>query len=443
PPPATPETLSFGSYEARLISAGTAEHLVIALTGLGDAAQPYRGFDWDRALGRLPQVDRLLLRDNSRSWYENPEGRAALIAHLQALVARQGYRRVTFLGVSMGAYGALRLGEALPEARVLAISPPVSLDTGRFGRGIIRYKKWLDAHKHFAGTEVRRTGQAGRHLLLFGDDQMLDLANVALFLEDGWPNLFVVPGADHNVGLTLMQLGRLDRVLALLADGAPLAAIAAAAGAYAVHPHCPALLLLQARRLFWQGALAEADLCLKEARAGTAGAPLSLLRLEWLRAGLMDTIHPALRQARARPLPEVALPLPSGQGEIAFEGPQSLVAAGVPVLGPLVLVRLRAAGPPGTQTVRLSFRAEAPRRFNEGGALKLEAFLTESGEHRRLAVAHPPQDRLVVPLTLQDGAAEFVLRRRCFTSDFDAQRGEGQAPWSMKLRDLRLEPAAG
>ncbi|EFH11359.1 hypothetical protein, partial [Teichococcus cervicalis] len=253
-PPAG-EALSFGSYDALLRRQKGATRLMIALTGVGDPSKPFSGFDFSDALARLPGTDSLLLRDRARSWWQAVEGREALLAHCRAVLRQGGYRGVATLGISMGAFGALWLGEALPEARVLALAPPYSVDTQRHGRFIVRYKRWLDAQPEGAGagTDQRPGGDPARYLLLFGDEEPIDLANAELFRQAGWPGLFLLPGGAHNLGHLLKRSNALGRMLALLAGDAPMAAVAGAAGALALHPHGHGPAMLRARRLLYEG----------------------------------------------------------------------------------------------------------------------------------------------------------------------------------------------
>ncbi len=433
------ETVRFGSYEAIFLAGDGARDLVIALTGVGDVSKPFDSYDFTRTLRLRPQLDKILMRDHARSWYRAPEGRAGIIAWCRQRAALGRYRSVTLIGISMGAYAALTLGAAMPEARVVALSPPFSLDTQAFGRGVVRYKAWLDQQPPLAGTDAVLTGDPSRYLLLFGDDEMIDLYNLRLFQQRGWPNLFLCPGAEHNLGSFLARHQRMGRVMDLAGAGAPMAELAAAAGAQAVFPHCHGLQMLAAREALWRGDAAAADAALVEARAAVGTASPALDRLDWLRAGLMADAGRALRRVRALPpAGSVSLPLEDG-ASLQMQAPEARVIKGVPVLGPLVLARLTH---PGAARVTLALRADSPVRRNAGARLALEAFAIEGDACRPLASSAPPSSSIAIPLALRDGAADFLLRRRCFGSGFDAERGEVQVAWAMKLRDLRLVPTA-
>lgn len=423
----------FGDYEGLFLPAKQATHLVIALTGVGNTREPLKGYDFHRSLTGQPGVDRVFLRDHQRSWYRREEGREALVEHLRALIAAGAYESVTLLGLSMGAYGALSLGEALPEARIVALSPPISLDTPRHGRFIIRHKRWLDANAHFAGTDLRMTGDPARYLIMLSDDEVIDIANLALFLEAGWPGLFVLPGAGHNIAGWLLKQGRLERFMRRLARAAPLSTLAAAAGCYAAYPECHAVQMLRARQHLYLGELAAADECLADALAAIGTTTMPLVRLLLIRQGLGEDVAEALAQGEALPWPVVKAPLEGG--ELLLESAEARMSAVGPQLGPLVRGRLRL---PGVEKAVLHFEPEAPAAFNKGGEARLVAYLPEGIGYRVAAEAPGPRAAIALPLDLHDGEAAFVLHRRCFGSGFDERRNDSHVPWSMRLKGLSV-----
>ncbi|WBV45094.1 hypothetical protein [Pseudoroseomonas cervicalis] len=436
------ERHGFGSYETLLLRQPGAAHLVIALSGVGDVSRPLSGFDFHNSLPLIAGVDTLLLRDQARSWWQAPEGRAALEAYCRTVAQARAYRSVTLLGVSMGAFGALQIGAVLPQARVVALGPPWSADIRRHGRFVVRYKDWLDAAGDGAGagSDARLVGDPARYLLLFGDEEPIDLANADLFRRADWPGLFMLPGGQHNLGAELKRRGALDRVLRLLALGAPLPAIAGAAGALPVHAHAHGVAMLRARDSLYRGALAAADAWLDDARAAVGEASGPLNRLLWLRRGLDQDLGRLSLLPRAG-LARHRLVLPDGarlELESSFaSGPEK----GLPVLlGPLVLARLRW---PGVARAELRLQAAAPPRPNAGASLALAGFVPQGAGWQVQEVAQEPADMLRLALALEQGETRFLLRRRCFSSGFDALRTEDQQSWAMRLQQLALEAAPG
>jgi len=423
----------FGEYEGLFERAPEgAEHLVIALTGVGNTSEPLKSYEFTRSLMPRQDIDRVFLRDHHRSWYRCEEGRMALIGHLRRLIRRGKYRLVTLLGVSMGAYGALSLGEALREARVVAMSPPFSLDTVRYGRGIIRHKKWLDANAHHAGTDLRQLGEPGRFLILFGDEEVLDLANLERFVERQWPGVHVCPGASHNLAGTLAYHKRLGLFIDRLARGEPVSALAAAAGGYPAFSHCHAMQLLRARRHLYAGEMEAAEDCLRDAALAVGAERKAVAHLALVRQGLMEPLQ-------AGPGPgwlSMTVPLPEG-GELVLESAQARPSSGVPMVGPVTRGLLRLPG--GAGKAVLAFVPEGPAPCNAGGDVTLEAFLPQGKGYRLVASAESPREAFSLPLVLDDkGEARFVLRRRCFGSGYDAKGNDSQHIWSLKLQKLAV-----
>lgn len=431
--PATARQFRFGDYEGLFEPVEHATHLVIALTGVGDTREPLKSYDFLRSLTAQKHVDRLFLRDHQRSWYRCAEGREALIAHLHGLMAQGGYRQVTLLGLSMGAYGALSLGEVLTEARVVALSPPISLDTPRYGRFIIRHKRWLDANAHFAGTDLRITGDRGRYLIILSDDEIIDIANLSLFLEADWPGLFVLPGASHNIAGALLKQGRLEPFMRRLAGGAPLTALAAAAGAYPAYADCHAIQMLRARQFLYRGEVKAADECLADAVAAIGTGTMPLVRLLLMRQGLQGEVAAALAQGEGLPWPSVKAPFQGGVLEL--ESAEARMSGQGPQLGPLVRGCLRLDG---VEKASLAFEPEAPPALNQGGEVALAAYVPDGAGYRLVAESADPKAVMSVPLMLRNGVADFVLHRRCFGSGYDARRNDSYVPWSMKLKGLAV-----
>lgn len=435
-----PRLLSFGDYEGEYFASASATHLVVALTGVGDVRERLKSYDFYRTLTNRPQADSLLLRDQSRSWFHNPAGRDALIEACRGIVNGGGYATVTFLGISMGAYGALSLGRLFPGARILAMSPPFSLDTARHGRNVVRHKRWLDANALHAPTDLDTPGE-NEHLILFGDAEPIDILNLQRFQAVGFPGLFVCPGGEHNIGATLQRQRRMSLFMDRLAAAAPLEELAAVAGAYPAYGACHAVQMLRARAHLYRGEMVEADHCLNLARwaVGEASPHLSLLSL--LRLGLGapqgSAVEVVARQARHLPGRSVAVPVEEGW-ELSFRSSEARQIGGTTVLGPLVLGSLRRTVPGPDGACTLSFRAEAPQLHNATGWRALEVFGGEAAGYPCLLTAGPAEERVEIPLELRDGAAEFVLRRGCFASGFDEKGSDDQFAWSTKLREPRI-----
>lgn len=118
----TPEPLArSGSWQV-LHLAGSAEDLVLSFASIGHdpTRPPSPEFVRAASAGRRPA---LFVIDAARSWATAPGFAEALTQALDALGGRARFRRILALGVSMGAFAALRAGEALALDAVLAIGP--------------------------------------------------------------------------------------------------------------------------------------------------------------------------------------------------------------------------------------------------------------------------------------------------------------------------------
>ncbi|WP_159995646.1 alpha/beta hydrolase-fold protein [Roseomonas sp. 18066] len=442
-----PGLQSFGGYELDFVPAeGEAEgQLVIAATGLHAAGAPITVFDYRNSLMARPGLDRVFLRDQKQSWYNAEEGWDALVAALRGLVAAGGYRQVTILGVSMGGYGALLLAATLPEARVLALSPSFTTDSAPFGRGIIRYPQWFDDGHPAPRPRAELTGDPARLLCLFGDRDVWDVVNARAFFDAGWPQVFFCADGSHELGVYLKQAGRFARVMDRLLQGAPMTAVAAAAGAYLAFSHCQAFALLAARRALYAGELEAADRFLHYARqAPTTPAPRSLALLGQLRDGLAPPTRDAAQAFLADP--GAAVPLPAGDGwEATLSSPEARAIGASVQAGPLALLRIRPAAPLAGEAaeigkLRLRLRFAVPPAASAGSGA-ISAYAAEPGARPRLlARAEDPAQPLGVDVPFRDGEALLLLQRPCFYSMFDAGAGALRTPWSMRLFKLTLKP---
>lgn len=432
---------TFGAYEAEFHTDPDATHLVIALSGALPAAA--EASEWRSLLPRAGG-DVVWVRDRQRSWYNAAEGWEALVAALRNVAAARPYARIALIGAGMGGYGALLLAEALPEALVVALSPSIGVDTARFGRGVARPLDWVDAAPALPRPVARMQGDPQRYLLLFGDQDVLDIQNARHFHEAGWGSLFVCADAPHGLVEHLRRPGRLERLLDRLVRGEPATAQAAATGAYLAFSHAPAFLLLEARRLLYAGEVAQADLLLGDLARSALAPHQALGTLRQLRDSLERVDAARLERFLAGPLQSVRQKLAEGW-EAQYSSSEAVLLGGAASLGPLVLMRLQQPGRQGEEPLALEFRADPPPANNQGGARKLAAYTLSPEGPQRLALEERPGGVLALSVTAQDGLAELLLQRRCFFSTFDAERGGRRQMWAMRISppQLRREPPPG
>ncbi|WBV44416.1 alpha/beta fold hydrolase [Pseudoroseomonas cervicalis] len=421
---------AFGAYEAEFQAGPDSAHLIIAVSGVRQGGGP-EAFDLRGVLPR-PGGDVVFLRDRLRSWYNAAEGWDALLDALRGFAAARPYQRVALVGAGMGGYGALLLAEALPQALVVALSPSIGVDTARYGRGVARPLDWIDAAPALPRPEARLQGDPQRYLLLFGDQDVLDIQNARQFHDQGWRNLYVCADAPHGLAEHLRRPGRLERLLDRLARGEPASAQAAATGAYLAFSHCPAFLLLEARRLLYAGEMMKADLLLGDIGRSAAAPAQALGTLRQLRNALERVDAARLERFLAGPLQQVRQKLTEGW-EAQYSSTEAVLLGGAASLGPLALLRLWRPGRQGEDSLTLRFRADPPPASNQGGARKLAAYTLSPEGPQRLPLEERPGGELSAQVTAQDGVAELLLQRRCFHSTFDAERGGRRQMWAMRV----------
>ena len=128
------------------------------LSSIGEYDPPQPWLRW-----RVEQagVSLLGLMASRKDWYRNPDT-PALIAALRAAGLFDRFRRVVFVGASMGGFSALAYAPMVPGAAVLAFSPQSTLsrDLAPFERRY-RYAQrkwdWSDP-AHLDGAEAARSG---------------------------------------------------------------------------------------------------------------------------------------------------------------------------------------------------------------------------------------------------------------------------------------------
>lgn len=432
------EEVRFGGYEARFSRCAAPRGLVIALTGVGNTSAPLASYEFAGSLARRP-VDTLLIRDQLRSWYNAPEGWAALLGWLTGRLAGRDYGHVTILGVSMGAYGALLLGEALPRARVVAMSPPISVDLEGEGQVAIRHRRWIHDHG-MRGLDrlAPRRPEPGRHLILFGDAAMLDLRNAWRFVEEGWPGVALVRDGLHNLPQTLKTERRFEGFIDALATGAPLPALLAEAGAAPAHRDSPAFRLLHARAALFAGDRAGAAAELATAARGLDGGSLQLGQLRLLRAGVEGALDEAMALLRDGAGQRLSLSLDEGIEASLASSEVKRTSAGIR-LGPVSRLSLRAGAGGGPR--RLVLHGLPPPAFNAGGSTALTLYHWSAAGPGARWTANERHWLEVPELPLGEGAAEFLLHRPCFGSSFDRREGAEQFAFLVFLHTLTCTAA--
>jgi hypothetical protein len=149
------------------------ESLIVALTSYNADSSKETILDFPSLLGNS-DFSAILLKDLSNSWYtKGLEGvgnsHEDVIAYLTSIRAR--YKRVLFIGDSMGAFGAILLGSRLNADKIIAISPQttVSPQTCRL-MGDGRFLRYFDRL-----TDIPAAIQDAREILRVWPPKSLDI----------------------------------------------------------------------------------------------------------------------------------------------------------------------------------------------------------------------------------------------------------------------------
>jgi len=108
-------------YHIQAIS-GESDDLVIAFASIGHDPTRAPSPEFVRAATARDR-SALFVMDEARSWATAAGFDAVLRDALQTLQSRRKFSRILAIGVSMGAFAALRAAQTLPTSAVLAISP--------------------------------------------------------------------------------------------------------------------------------------------------------------------------------------------------------------------------------------------------------------------------------------------------------------------------------
>lgn len=138
----------------------------------------------------------VFISDSRRSWMNDAEVRAAIAETLPGLITSAGARRVTTLGLSVGAFSALVAHRLFPVDAVLAFSPQYSVS-----RRIVpeekRWRFWTGQIRNFACPSVEPLQSGGRIYALHGLED--DIAQMRRFPIRANLDHFVFPGLRHSM----------------------------------------------------------------------------------------------------------------------------------------------------------------------------------------------------------------------------------------------------
>jgi hypothetical protein len=201
----------FGDYSCSFVDRGT-DQLVVSFDNLSQAGNDaYAREPWAQKFCEDRGYAHLGIYAQKPTWFRN----ADLIDHLEKLRDEGFFRRfknVSFVGTSMGAFGALSFSSLAPGATVVAFSPQTTLDSlevpweERFAKG--RAADWTLPYSDAA----LETGSASKIYLIYDHFHIGDRRHIERLSGD---NLIKLKGfgIGHKSALVLSRMDALKQVM--------------------------------------------------------------------------------------------------------------------------------------------------------------------------------------------------------------------------------------
>jgi len=189
-------------------------------------------FEWANTwAGLYKDLDfkKIRLCDHKLSWYQTtfPDidgyGPYALAKFLKNKIEEANVDKVAFMGLSMGGYGALLLGEILEVDQVITFSPQTHLTKGR-------YKK-ASLDKRFKGFDIDKDRTDFKYVLensknkktiyhiYYGDLNKSDVSHAKRIEHFDNVVLHPVPSKVHTVARVLVKDGTVGKIMKNFIDG--------------------------------------------------------------------------------------------------------------------------------------------------------------------------------------------------------------------------------
>ena len=201
----------FDDYSCSFVERSRAQ-LVVSFDNLSQAGNPNTAREpWAQKFCADRGYSQLGVYAQSSTWFRN----AALIAHLDGLRDAGFFKRfkaVSFVGTSMGAFGAVTFSSLAPGSTVVAFSPQTSLDSAqvpwekRFAKG--RAADWSLPYSDAA----EQTQEASKIYLVYDPFHAGDRAHIERL---SGPNLIHLKGfgLGHKSALVLNRMDALKSVM--------------------------------------------------------------------------------------------------------------------------------------------------------------------------------------------------------------------------------------
>ncbi len=201
----------FDDYSCSFVERSSAQ-LVVSFDNLSQAGNPNTAREpWAQKFCADRDYSQLGVYAQSSTWFRN----AGLIAHLNVLRDAGFFKRfdaVSFVGTSMGAFGAVTFSSLAPGATVVAFSPQTTLDSAevpwekRFAKG--RAADWTLPYSDAA----LQTSEASKVYLIYDPFHAGDRAHIDRLSGDNLIHLKGF-GLGHKSALVLNRMDALKTVM--------------------------------------------------------------------------------------------------------------------------------------------------------------------------------------------------------------------------------------
>ncbi len=165
-------------------------------------------------------VNKLFIRDPGKNWYNGPiagvcEDADSLAVALNEVVSLFDRDKVTFIGSSMGGYGALLLGTLLNVGKIRAIAPQIVLNPK------IPHSPKADVKYSDLSQVINRGSTKSDVKIWFGCGELLDVFQVVRCVGIDGCEVNAVPNSLHNVMAHFKGMSLLPKFIDSLVLGAP------------------------------------------------------------------------------------------------------------------------------------------------------------------------------------------------------------------------------
>lgn len=195
--------------------------LVVTLDNLATVEEPFPRDAW--LSHRIQPLGHAVLglQSMAKDWFRNPDAER-LVAGLVAQGFFGGFRRVVFLGASMGGFAAINLATLVEGATVIALSPqstmaPALAPFERRFAWAVRNSDWTTPRFLDAADAARRLAR----LILVLDNRVPEDRLHADRLDGPNVERLHVNHSTHEAVRVLLKCGALPQLLAAAADGDP------------------------------------------------------------------------------------------------------------------------------------------------------------------------------------------------------------------------------